>query len=123
MKWNVGYIFLETATLVYLFVHEFDPVRVIARFSLVALLSLGLSWWWEIKLRRRFLLEQQQLRHALSESIGGPACDKLGKLAGDEAASGATALGSKGEGSSSIGCGEGIGEGLADAKHHKLHAE
>ena len=87
MKWNVCYVLLETATLAYLFVHAFDPVRVIARFSLVALLSLGLSWWWDIKLRRRFLQEQQQQQvdrvqtggtaTAVAVAMGG----KSGKLA------------------------------------------
>jgi hypothetical protein len=69
LKWNVGYVLLETGTLAHLFAHHFDARVVMVRFSLVALLSLGLSWWWDIKLRRRFLRSSS----SSSGSIGAAA--------------------------------------------------
>ena len=91
LRWNVGYVLLETATLAYLFAHHFDPQVVIVRFSLVALLSLGLSWWWDIKLRRRFVLEQQQEVQRRTVAAAGGKAVSLAAAEGSNLASDASA--------------------------------
>jgi hypothetical protein len=55
MKWNIVYVLTEAAVLSYMFAHLFPVTRVVVRFGGAALLSLGLAWWWDVHLRRKFL--------------------------------------------------------------------